>query len=220
MRLTDYFIHLVAYVSYLLKNLEHQQPSFEQVKTDIKQHIADSQKRADRDSIPPEDFDLARFAIFAWVDEAILNSSWKEKEKWQGELLQRVYFQTTAAGELFFERLNNIGPHQREVREIYYLCLAMGFTGRFCNEGDEYLLGQLMTSNLKILTGSSVGVPSMDEGKIFPEAYPPDVAEDLPVKGRSRLSLFTIGCIGLPVLLYGGLHLIYRFILNSVSAGY
>ena len=220
MRLTGYFIHLVAYVAYLLKTLNHQQPSFEQVKTDIRQHITDSEKHAARDGIAPEDFELARFAIFAWVDEAILNSSWNERNRWQAELLQRVYFQTTAAGELFFERLNNIGPHQRDVREIYYLCLAMGFTGRFCNEGDAYLLEQLMTSNLKMLTGSSVGVPSINEGELFPEAYPSDSNEDLPVRGRSRLSAFTIGCVGLPVLLYGCLHLIYWFILNSVSAGF
>ena len=149
-----------------------------------------------------------------------MNSSWQDREKWQGQLLQRVYFQTTAAGELFFERLNDIGPHQRDVREVYYLCLAMGFTGRFCNSGDEYLLEQLMTSNLKILTGSSVGVPAIPQTALFPEAYPPDSAETNRGRTKNRFSLFTLGCIGFPVLLFGGLYLIYGFILNNVSANF
>jgi len=177
MRLSDYFINLVAYVAYFIKHLDNQQPSFEQIKSDIQQHIAEIEKCAEQESSSREDFDLARFAIFAWVDETIMNSTWQERNRWQGELLQRVYFQTTAAGELFFDRLNNIGLHQRDVREVYYLCLAMGFTGRFCNTGDEYLLEQLMTSNLKILTGSSVGIPSLTQSELFPEAYPTDSAD-------------------------------------------
>ncbi len=220
MRLSDYFINLVAYVAYFIKNLDNQQPSFEQIKSDIQQHINKIEQRAAQDPVSRDDFDLARFAIFAWVDEAIMNSSWQEREKWQGELLQRVYFQTAAAGELFFERLNSIGLHQRDVREVYYLCLAMGFTGRFCNAGDEYLLEQLMTSNLKILTGSSVGVPAITETALFPEAYPPDSVEVPIPRIKNRFSFFTMGCIGFPILLFGGLYLIYWFILNNVGTNF
>jgi type VI secretion system protein ImpK len=220
MRLSDYFINLVAYVAYFIKHLDNQQPSFEEIKTNIRQHIAEIEKCAAQDPASREDFDLARFAIFAWVDETIMNSTWQERNRWQGELLQRVYFQTTAAGELFFDRLNNIGLHQRDVREVYYLCLAMGFTGRFCNAGDEYLLEQLMTSNLKILTGSSVGVPSVTQSALFPEAYPTDSADIQGPGTKNRFSLFTMGCIGFPVFLFGGLYLIYWFILNNVSANF
>ncbi len=220
MRLSDYFINLVAYVAYFIKHLDNQQPSFEQIKSDIQQHIAEIEKCAAQEPSSREDFDLARFAIFAWVDETIMNSTWEKRNRWQGELLQRVYFQTTAAGELFFDRLNNIGLHQRDVREVYYLCLAMGFTGRFCNPGDEYLLEQLMTSNLKILTGSSVGVPSLTQSELFPEAYPTDSADIQRPGTKNRFSLFTMGCIGFPVFLFGGLYLIYWFILNNVSANF
>ncbi|MBW1834922.1 MAG: DotU family type IV/VI secretion system protein, partial [Deltaproteobacteria bacterium] len=157
MRLTDCFIELVAYAAYFLKTVAKRQPPFDQVKADIQRLISKSQESLNNGSFSQEDYDLARFAIFAWIDEAILNSSWKEKHLWQGEQLQRFYYQTADAGEIFFERLNTLGPHQRDVREVYYLCLAIGFMGRYCHEGDEYLLEQLKTSNLKLLTGSSVG---------------------------------------------------------------
>ena len=217
MRLTDCFAELIAYVAYFLKTVNTRQPLFDQVKADIQRLISESQHTLNEGNFPQEDYDLARFAIFAWVDEAILSSSWKEKGRWQSEQLQRFYYQTTDAGEIFFDRLNSIGPHQRDVREVYYLCLAMGFSGRFCHPGDEYLLEQVKTSNLKVLTGSSMGLPSLEKGDLFPDAYPSESGEPLYQQRKTRLPIFTIFCIGFPVLLYVFLFLIYWFILGNIG---
>ena len=217
MRLTDCFMELVAYVAYFLKTAASKQPPFDQVKADIRRLMTESENRFSEGAFSQDDFDQARFAICAWVDEAILNSAWNEKGRWQTEPLQRLYYQTTDAGEIFFDRLNSLGPHQRDVREVYFLCLAMGFIGRYCHEGDEYLLDQLKTSNLKVLTGSSVGIPSLDRIELFTEAYPADSVETGSKKGKFRLSGFTLFCIGAPVGLFFILFLIYRFILSNVG---
>lgn len=217
MRLTDCFMELVAYVAYFLKTAASKQPPFDQVKADIRRLMTESENRFREGTFSQEDFDLARFAVCAWVDEAMLNSAWKEKGRWQSEQLQRLYYQTADAGELFFDRLNSLGLHQRDVREVYYLCLAMGFIGRYCHEGDEYLLEQLKTSNLKVLTGSSVGLPSLDRGELFPEAYPVDAGAEEGRSGKRLVSGFTLLCIGAPVALFVGLFLIYYFILGNVG---
>ncbi len=220
MRLTDCFIEVVAYVAYFLKTAGTRQPSFDQVKVDIQRLMSESEKFLDNAGFTRDDYDLARFAICSWVDEAILSSSWQEKGRWQGEQLQRLYYQTADAGEIFFERLNSLGPHQRDVREVYFLCLAMGFVGHYCHEGDEYLLEQLKTSNLKVLTGSSLGLPSLEKGELFPEAYPPVVEEGNFQGGKYRFSTFNLICFGMPVAFFGVLYLIYRFILNSVGENF
>ena len=160
---------------------------------------------------------MARFAVFAWIDEIIMNSSWDGRGHWQREQLQRLYYQTADAGEIFFERLNTIGPHQRDVREVYYLCLALGFLGQYCNDGDEYLLEQLKTSNLKLLMGSSIGMPSLDKRELFPDAYPAASVEASAFKTRRRFSAFTLMCLGAPVALYSILFLIYHFVLNNIG---
>ena len=217
MRLTDCFMELVAYVAYFLKTAASKQPPFDQVNADIRRLMTESENRFREGAFSQEDFDLARFAICAWVDEAMLNSAWNEKGKWQTEQLQRLYYQTADAGEIFFDRLNSLGPHQRDVREVYYLCLAMGFIGRYCHEGDEYLLEQLKTSNLKVLTGSSVGLPSLDRTELFPEAYPVDSGAVEGRSGKMLFSGFTLLCIGAPVALFLALFLIYFFILGNVG---
>ncbi len=217
MRLSDCFMELVAYVAYFLRTVAAKQPPFDQVKADIQRLMSESEGHLRSGEFSQEDYDLGRFAICAWIDEAILSSSWGEKGQWQTEQLQRLYYRTTDAGEIFFDRLNSLGPHQRDVREVYYLCLAMGFMGRFCHEGDEYLLEQLKTSNLKLLVGSSGGLPSLERTELFPEGYPVDTGEVATQRGKLDFSGFTLLCLGAPVVLFVVLFIIYHFILSSVG---
>ena len=217
MRLTDIFMDLLAYVTYFNKSVAVKQPSFDQVKADVTRLMSDIEIRVGQSGITPDDYDLARFAVVAWVDETLLSSQWQDKDHWQKESLQRLYYQTADAGELFFERLNAVGPHQRDVREVYYLCLAMGFKGRYIHEGDDFLLDQLKTSNLKLLTGTSVGIPSLESGNFFPEAYPVETEVSAPSRAGRRFSRFTLIGLAFPVVLFAGLFIIYTFILGHIG---
>lgn len=217
MRLTDIFIELLAYVTYFNKSVAVKQPSYDQVKADITRLMSDIEMRVGQAHITADDFDLARYAVVAWVDETLLSSEWQNKDRWQKESLQRLYYKTADAGEIFFERLNGIGPHQRDVREVYYLCLAMGFKGRYIHEGDDYLLDQLKTSNLKLLTGTSVGIPSLEKGNFFPEAFPVEDQALTPSKSARRISKFTLIGFAVPVVLFVGLFVIYTFILGNLG---
>jgi type VI secretion system protein ImpK len=216
MRLMDCFVPIVAYVAYFAKSVPTRQPALEQVKADIQRLISESQTHLSRGEISQDDYDAARFALLSWIDETVMNSAWVHRDKWKHDLLQSRYYHTTDAGEIFFDRLNSIGLHQREVREVYYLCLAMGFQGRYCHEGDDFLLEQLKSSNLKLLTGSSLGLPSMEKINLFPEAYPTE-DDAPPLRARSRLKLFTLAGLAFPVVLFAGLYFIYTFILNTYS---
>lgn len=217
MRLRDCFAELVAYVAYFLKT-DNPNLSFAQVQADVLRLLSESEARMNQGEIAADSYNEGRFAICAWVDEAMLGSTWQEKMKWQTDTLQRRYYQTTDAGEEFFERLNRLEPQQRDAREIYYLCLAMGFKGRFHQEGDDLLLNQLKTSNLKLLLGSSIGLPSLDRIELFPEAYPME-----PVEGASGGTFFTpatLVALASPLLLFATLFLIYSFILNNIGENF
>jgi len=211
-------MEMIAYTALVVYKEGGKQLSYEQMRANMQRLIRQSEACTEKGRFSQEDYNLARFAVFAWVDEAILSSQWQGRQQWQREQLQRQYFQSADAGELFFERLNVLGPHQRDVREVYYLCLALGFTGQYCHAGDDLLLEQLRTSNLKYLTGSSVGLPSLEKEEIFPEAYPAGQAgpHAMPVKGV-RWSWFTPACAAAPVVLYVVLFLIYKFILGSIG---
>jgi type VI secretion system protein ImpK len=216
MRLSDYFTDIITYTILLQKNQGLERVSFDQASADMDKLTRDSEILFEKSESTREDYDLARFAVFAWIDETIMGGSWEGRGQWQGEQLQRRYFQTSDAGELFFQKLNTIGPHQNHVREVYYICLALGFTGQYCNQGDDMLLDQLKTSNLKLLTGSSVDLPSINHLKLFPDSYIMD-HDNSETTGKKGLPLFSIAAFLAPLSLYGLLFLIYRFILNNIG---
>lgn len=218
--LSDCFMEAIAYVIFFLKTPSARPASYDQVKASVLRLLAQGDEGVKKGLFSQEDYEAGRFAVCAWIDEAILNSSWDQKQLWQREQLQRFFYGTTEAGEEFFERLNSLGPHQREVREVYFLCLALGFSGRYCHPGDEPLLEHLKTSNLRLLVGSSVGIPSLERRDLFPEAYP---TESMPLspsqKGRGVFLLTGLVLAG-PVLLFGALFLIFRAILNGAGGNF
>lgn len=216
MRLADCFTDMMAYTTLLHQKSDLNSISFDQARAHLNRLIRDSESLSEKCGATQEEYDLARFAVFAWIDETIMGSSWGGKSHWQGEQLQRQYFQTSDAGELFFQRLNTIGPHQNPVREVYYICLALGFTGQYHSKGDEMLVDQLKLSNLKLLTGSSMDLPALDQLKLFPDAYVKD-QEISTSAAQTRFSLMTAAAFLVPVCLYGVLFLIYKFVLHNVG---
>jgi type VI secretion system protein ImpK len=220
MRLADYFMDLVAYVTYLVKTAGVKQPPFSQVKADILRLLTQSEESVRRGVCSQEEYDQARFVVCAWIDESILSSKWDHRNRWQTEQLQRLYYNTFEAGEEVFERLNTIGYQQNNVREIYYLCLSLGFKGKFIHPEDDYLLDQLKTSNLKLLLGSSMGLPSLEQADLFPESYPLESVTIGPQRARARLSVITLAALVGPFLLFGLLFLVYHFSLSGISENF
>ncbi len=218
MHLSDYFIELVAYVNYFLRSEESQKLAGDQLKNNIQKLLSKSEDGLRKGEISQDDYDQARFAVCAWIDEVLLNSAWPHKEVWIRQQLQRIYYNTTDAGEIFFDRLNSLGPHQLEVREIYYLCLALGFTGRYFN--DDYTLEQIKTASLKLLMGSSLGLPSLERVDLFPEAYPAGDADIDLSEGKRRSKWFIAACAAAPLALLITLFVTYCFILNNVGENY
>ena len=90
----------------------------------------------------PEDVGAARYALAAFVDEMVLNSGWEGREQWADEPLQLLFCDTSLAGAGFFDRLDEIRARDGtnpEVLEVFYLCLALGFRGKYGVEGAERL---------------------------------------------------------------------------------
>jgi type VI secretion system protein ImpK len=83
--------------------------------------------------IPEQDMIDAKFALAAFADEIIYHSSWPGKTQWLSNPLQLQFFQLNTAGDQFFVNLDNLhGQRNRaHVAQIYFLCLALGFQGKY-----------------------------------------------------------------------------------------
>ncbi len=84
------------------------------------------------------------FAIVAFLDEAILNSQDAARNEWAQKPLQDELFGVSVAGELFFARLEKLMTRQDsqelgDMLEVFYLCLLLGFEGRYTAGGKSEL---------------------------------------------------------------------------------
>jgi type VI secretion system protein ImpK len=91
--------------------------------------------------IPEQDMVDAKFALAAFADEVIYHSSWPGKTQWLSNPLQLQFFNLNTAGDTFFNNLDNLhGQRGRtHVAQIYFLCLALGFQGRYRLRHQEQL---------------------------------------------------------------------------------
>lgn len=210
------FVDLLTYVFFLRWVCARKQPQFEEVKTRVDQLIEDSARRMRTCGIDPRDYDDARFAVLAWVDETILNMPWSQREQWTRALLQVRYYNTTNAGEEFFERLNRLRSDERSVREVYYLCLSLGFRGRYHSDGDEFLLEQLRKSNLKSILGASRELSTYAGMAPFPGALETRLGGGQ-AGGKGRFwTVPRMALVAAPPVALALLFLVYNFVLNGV----
>ncbi|MCK5281017.1 MAG: type IVB secretion system protein IcmH/DotU [Cyclobacteriaceae bacterium] len=96
---------------------------------------------------------LAKFALVAFLDETIISSSWSQKEAWLSDPLQIKLFETFNAGEEFFNFLNELSQKtsaNKEVLEVYYLCLSLGFKGKYQLQSPENLRKTIDELNLEL----------------------------------------------------------------------
>src|SRR5580692_6655671 len=96
-----------------------------------------------------DDVRFATFAAVAFMDESILNSQNPIFADWLRKPLQEELFGTHIAGETFFQNLQQLlgrsdSPDLADLLEVHYLCMLMGFSGRY-SAGNRGELSQMMS---------------------------------------------------------------------------
>jgi type VI secretion system protein ImpK len=98
------------------------------------QEINAFEERARRAEIPAEDVLAARYALCTVVDEAVLNTPWGAQGGWASQSLLVTFHREASGGEKFFQILDRVsGEPQRYLAllELLYVCLALGFEGKY-----------------------------------------------------------------------------------------
>jgi type VI secretion system protein ImpK len=116
--------------------------SFETVYKGAVQLFSQFEEQCKLKNIDPEIAATAKYALAAFMDETILNCRWPFKERWADNPLQLEFFGTYLAGEIFYDKLDEIRQRPEtnpDLLEIYYLCMLLGFRGKYGVTGEEKL---------------------------------------------------------------------------------
>jgi type VI secretion system protein ImpK len=147
--------------------------------------------------VPQPDLEDAKYALVAFIDEQILLSQWAGRQQWLAQQLQYIYYQQNTAGEGFFLKLKALEqtPGKAHVLEIYYLCLALGFQGKYAVQGT----GDIAAVQEQVAALLYRQLPASDE--ISLHGYPRDNVSSL-VKNRTSLLLPAFALLGISVALF------------------
>ena len=197
---------LTAVVRVQTKRQQVQDP--EAFRTRMKQALREIASTAARKGYSAEDVQEANFAVVAFLDETILTVDPNATE-WARKSLGEELFNQRSAGETFFKRLDALRANRdsqslAEVLEVYYLCLLLGYEGKFAGGSKAEL--QLLMTNLQERIERVFGRD--------PEFSPDAVLPDEPVAAAPaadpmdrQVKMFALGALVLAILCLVGFSL-------------
>ena len=176
----------------------------EEFRNRMKQALQEIVSSASRRGYFSQDIQEGNFAVVAFLDEAILTAPGSGETNWVGKSLGEELYDQRSAGELFFKRLETLrarpdSQELGEVLEIYYLCLLMGYEGRFTGGAKGELLQLMMNlrERISLIFGRHTELsPDASPTEVpLENAPPPDhVSSQLRMFAVSAL-LFAVVCI-------------------------
>jgi type VI secretion system protein ImpK len=168
------------------------------------------QEARNRSSYSPDDIKMATLAMVGFLDESVLNTRNPMFADWPRKPLQEELFGIHMAGEVFFQNLDKLLARQdsadlADILEVHYLCLLLGFRGRYSIGGkaELNLVMNATADRIRRIRGVSPD-PFIETAE--PEVV--RVAEDPWVK---RLIFAAAGCAVLVLVLF----VLFKIVLSS-----
>ncbi len=133
----------------------------------------------------------AKFALVAFTDETILSSNWSGRNSWGLKSLASELFSSANAGDEFFKLLEQLRQRTHvnlEALEVFYLCLALGFKGKYgpLPQGPEKL--RLLVEDLHHELRREINKPA--DALLAPHGKPRDLARQV---FKERVPAWVVG---------------------------
>lgn len=78
---------------------------------------------------------LAKYALVAWIDELMVETPWSDRDWWSNNVLEVELFNTRLCFEQFFVwGREAASPEHRDALEVFYVCVVLGFRGLYRNQ--------------------------------------------------------------------------------------
>jgi type VI secretion system protein ImpK len=166
-----------------------------------------AQHSSERGGYSADDVRFATFAMVAFLDESILNARNPLFADWPRKPLQEELFGTHVAGEVFFQNLQkllggNDSTALADVLEVHYLCMLLGYAGRFTGGSRGELSGVMSATREKI---RRIRGPLHELSPAW--SLPADAAAPSRDPWVKRLAWAAAAVLVLALLLFGGYNL-------------
>ena len=213
MRLVDFFIEPLLITNRLKQNPEQLDDNWEDIRTQLVEKLVDSKMAAVRSGFTESVCDSAMFPVVAYIDETVLTSKWGNRSQWQMRSLQREFYETSNAGHQFYERLGllNRQGDDRSVREVFLLCMNLGFKGRYYSPQDRPKIEEIKVFNLNLLLPKDAN-NVFEKSTLFSDAY--HERDQVNTQKQSRINLIPFFAFT-PFVIVAASLIFYSFQINQ-----
>ena len=91
-----------------------------------------------------EGWELAKYALVAWIDDVLIEAPWPGRDWWENNSLEFAYFNTRDRATQFFKRAKQAAQlTRRDALEVFYVCVILGFRGLYAMPEAAFLADQL-----------------------------------------------------------------------------
>ena len=169
-----------------------------------------------------EDVKQVIFAVVAFLDESVLTSRNPVFVNWPRLPLQAELFGHQLAGEVFFQELQkslNRSDSQEtaDLLEVYYLCMLLGFKGRYAAGGD---LRSVMAATQEKIRRIRGPIGALSPRGAIPADAVRMIQTDRVSRWLGRAALITAGSVLILFILYKFVLMSGASSLSALAAGF
>jgi type VI secretion system protein ImpK len=129
------------------------------------------------------DWQLAKYALVAWIDDVLIDAPWEGRGWWKENALEVEVFNTRLRHEQFYAKAQEASALPRkDALEVFYVCAVLGFRGLYRDPAAAAVLAEprglppdleswARSTSMAIQLGQ--GRPAIGEASVPGEGAPP-----------------------------------------------
>jgi len=205
--LMDLCTPVFAYSSVLPRDAGGMHPAYAQFRQEVMTALTRIETDAAEHGVDAEDVQDAVYALSLFLDEDVATSEWSGKSQWANEPLYAVKLADPEGGINFFRRLDEMGNRRAAAKEVFLVCLAMGFRGKYAELEPSQQAAKLGEIRQRVLR-SIHPTPLDNVDELFPEAYEAaePLVDDVPPPPKwwitASFAVVAVSVIGFALLLW------------------
>ena len=158
------------------------------------------------------DWQLARYALAAWIDDLLIEAPWEGRQWWEENALEVEFFNSRDAYTTFYTKaVEAAALPKKDALEVFYVCVVLGFRGMYRDASNVVLAEQMkLPADLHAWTKQTAMAIRLGQGRPPINEVRREGAGAPPLEGRFRLvqnSLIAVlaaaGTLGLALWLFG-----------------
>jgi type VI secretion system protein ImpK len=138
-----------------------------------RQHIRDLITQAEGHLGQAPDWQLAKYALVAWIDEVLIEAAWNGGTWWRENALEQEIFSGMRAYHQFYVRAKDATAlPRRDALEVFYVCVVLGFRGLYRDPVEAIAEAEALGMPADLETWARQTSTAIEEKGLLPNGAP------------------------------------------------